>query len=201
MRSCDYSTFNRHEIVNLIVKLKCPHDDFHMLEEDVAASTSFSFWPKLVRNLVVPYDIDELNSKVRILCKDMVIGLKDGDLLKNLKLRLTKKKKKEGYLKARVLIWMKLREFNWAMDCVIDYLDGKVSCSGDVRVLNLKGKFDWNKLYSVNNRECRRLQDGLPIFADRKDILSQVHFQQLPMLMMSSVVFDFKSALQHGSSL
>ncbi|GKB86792.1 hypothetical protein Tco_0959064 [Tanacetum coccineum] len=188
LRSRDYTTFNRHEIVNLIVKLKCPHDDFHMLEEDVAAR------PKLVRNLVVPYDIDELNSKVRVLCKDMVIRLKDGDLL-------TKKKKKEGYLKARVLIWMKLREFKWAMDCVIDYLDRKVSCSSDVKVLNLKGKFDWNKLYSVINRECRRLQDGLPIFANRKGILSQVHFQQLPMLMMSSVVFDFKSALQHGSSL
>ncbi|GJT93572.1 retrovirus-related pol polyprotein from transposon TNT 1-94, partial [Tanacetum coccineum] len=57
LRSRDYSAFNRHEIVNLIVELKCPPDDFHMVEEDVAAR------PKLVRNLVVPSDIDELNSK------------------------------------------------------------------------------------------------------------------------------------------
>lgn len=167
---------------------------------------SFSFRPRLVQNLVVPSDIDEFNSKVRVLFKDRVIGLKDGDLVRTLGTRLEaitseimrldsllKKPRrlalyaqlsnnKEACLKDRSLIFSKIREFKWAMDCVIDYLDGKVSSSDDVRVLNFKGKFDWNKLYSVINRECRRLKDGLPIFAHRKDILSQIHCQQVMVL-------------------
>ncbi|GJU63791.1 hypothetical protein Tco_1245626 [Tanacetum coccineum] len=228
LRSRDYTAYNRHEIVNLIGKFKCPPDDFNIYEKGVVAArfyyqqwpnvldtivffwevlfdSSFSFTPKLVQNLFLPSDIDELNSKLRLLFKDRVIRLKDGGVLvknvatkvdaitneilrlelllkkpKRLALHMDLAKKKEACLKDRNLIWRKLREFKWAMDCLIDYLDGKISSShhDDVRVLNLKGNFDWNKLYSIINRECRRLQDALPIFADRKDILSQVHSQQ-----------------------
>ncbi|GJS09143.1 ATP-dependent RNA helicase DEAH11, chloroplastic-like protein [Tanacetum coccineum] len=227
LRSRDYTAYNRHEIVNLIGKFKCPPDDFNIYEKGVVAArfyyqqwpnvldtivffwevafldSSFSFTPKLVQNLFLPSDIDELNSKLRLLFKDRVIRLKDGGVFvknvatkvdaitneilrlelllkkpKRLALHMDLAKKKEACLKDRNLIWRKLREFKWAMDCLIDYLDGKISSShhDDVRVLNLKGNFDWNKLYSIINRECRRLQDALPIFADRK--LELVSYQE-----------------------
>ncbi|GJR82704.1 ATP-dependent RNA helicase DEAH11, chloroplastic-like protein [Tanacetum coccineum] len=232
LRSRDYTAYNRHEIVNLIGKFKYPPDDFNIYEKGVVAArfyyqqwpnvlhtivffwevlfdTPFSFTPKLVQNLFLPSDIDELNSKLRVLFKDRVIRFKDGGVLvksiatkvdainneilrlelllkklKRLAIHMDLTKKKEACLKERNLIWRKLREFKWAMGCLIDYLDGKVSCSDDddVWVLNLKGNFDWNKLYSIINRECRRLQDALPIFADRKDILSQVYSQQVMVL-------------------
>ncbi|PWA40267.1 hypothetical protein CTI12_AA564170 [Artemisia annua] len=209
-----YRAYDCHEIVKLIGKLPHPPGDFFMYGNGVVAAKfyyqqwpnvldtivflwkevvddSFSFRPRLVQNLVVPSDIDELNSSVRVLFRNRVIGLKDGDLVRALMSRvgdvsseinrlesLLKKrnglvvhtelnKKKQGCLKEYNLIRRKIREFKWAMDCVVDYLDGKISCSDDVRVLNLKGEFDWNKLDSIINRECRRLKDGLPIFADR----------------------------------
>nr|GEZ81887.1 ATP-dependent RNA helicase DEAH11, chloroplastic-like [Tanacetum cinerariifolium] len=232
LRSRDYTAYNRHEIVNLIGKFKYPPDDFNIYEKGVVAArfyyhqwpnvlhtivffwevlfdTPFSFTPKLVQNLFLPSDIDELNSKLRVLFKDRVIRFMDeGVLVKSIDTKvdaitneilrlesLLKKrnrleiymdltKKRQACLKERNLIWRKLREFKWAMGCLIDYLDGKVSCSDDddVPVLNLKGNFDWNKLYSIINRECHRLQDALPIFAYRKHILSQVYSQQVMVL-------------------
>lgn len=217
LRSRDYPKYDCHEIVNLMDKLPHPPDDHQIVEDGVVAARFFyqqwpnvldtivflwevvlddpkvKFTPKLFRNLVVPSDIDELNSKVRVLFKDKVIGLKEGDLLRGLGERVEAlagkimelewslkktmsfavyaelKKKKEGFLRDQDLIRRKIEDFKWAMECVIDYLDGRVLSFYDVRALNLKGEFDWNQLYSVINRECRTLKDGLHIFADHTD--------------------------------
>ncbi|PWA55445.1 hypothetical protein CTI12_AA427250 [Artemisia annua] len=208
LRSRDYLEYDCHEIVNLMDKLPHRHDDHQIVEDgvwpnaldtivflwEVVLDDPCSFTPKLFRNLVVPSDIDELNSKVRVLFKDKVIRLKDGDLLRGLgervealaskimRLELSLKKpksfavyaelrkKKEGFLRDQLdLIRRKIEDFKWAMECVIDYLDGRVLSFYDVRALNLKGEFDWNQLYSVINRDCRTLKDGLHIFADHTE--------------------------------
>ncbi|KAI3823086.1 hypothetical protein L1987_04512 [Smallanthus sonchifolius] len=85
-------------------------------------------------------------------------------LLKKLK-RLELSNKKEGNAREKELIERRISEYNSAMGCILDYLDGKVFNSSDVKVLMLKGAFNWNQNYWMIKRECRRLDDGLPIYA------------------------------------
>ncbi|KAI7753519.1 hypothetical protein M8C21_007686 [Ambrosia artemisiifolia] len=90
-------------------------------------------------------------------------------------------KKKDGKVRESEMIRRRVSEFKSAMECFIDYLDGRgldSHRSDVVKVVMLEGEYDWIKLYSMIKRECRRLDDGLPIYADREDILSQIHCQQ-----------------------
>ncbi|KAI3814030.1 hypothetical protein L1987_18772 [Smallanthus sonchifolius] len=226
-RNNDPNNYNRHEIVTLMGKLECDPDDFFLNKTGVVAARflyqqwpnalettmylwevlldgCLSFMPRLVQNLLVPSDTEELNSRLRVLFRKRIIGLMEGESVMKLGKKLEEvnreiarlglllkkptrlathmelSKKKEGHVREGELIRRRLGEFKSGMECIVDYLDGKVS--DDVRVLLLKGAFNWNKIYWMIKRECRRLDDGLPIYADRKDILWQIHCQQVMVL-------------------
>ncbi|KAL8229499.1 hypothetical protein R6Q57_014399 [Mikania cordata] len=173
---------------------------------EVLLDGRLSFMPRLVQNLLVPSDTDEFNSRLRVLFTDRIMGLMEGELVKKLgnkveelsreiarvDLLLKKPKrlaihrelsnKKEGHVREKEMIERRIKEFNSAMECLLDYLEGKAFDSSNVKVLMLKGAFDWNKIYWLIKRECRRLDDGLPIYADRKDILWQIHCRQVLVL-------------------
>nr|XP_043638906.1 ATP-dependent RNA helicase DEAH12, chloroplastic [Erigeron canadensis] len=227
----DVDSYNRHEVVTLMGKLKYNPDEFYIIEKGVTAARFYfqqwpnvletvvylwevllddggSFMPKLIQNLLVPSDTEELNSRLRVLFRDRVGRLMKGELVKRFEKKLENvtnemnklslllkkpksvlvhmelSKKREGYVKERWLIERRVKEFKLGMECLLDYLDGKVDfCDNDeVKVLFLKGKFDWSKIYWIIKRECRRLNDGLPIYADRYDILSQIHREQVTVL-------------------
>ncbi|KAK1439472.1 hypothetical protein QVD17_05290 [Tagetes erecta] len=225
----EQNSYNRHEIVTLMGKLKHVPDDFCLYETGVVAGRFYyqqwfnaletivymwqvlldgriSFMPRLVQNLLVPSDTEELNSRLRVLFKSRIIGLMEGDSVmklmkkldevvqeidridlllkkpKRLMVHIELSKKKEGNVRERELIRRRINEFKAGMECLVDYLDGKVSDCSDVKVLLLKGVFNWNKIYWFIKRECRRLDDGLPIYADRMDILWQIHSQQVMVL-------------------
>ncbi|MFS8015720.1 putative RNA helicase transcription factor C2H2 family [Helianthus anomalus] len=227
--SNDQNTYNRHEIVTLMGKFKSAPDDFFLYQTGVVAARFFyqqwttvlqtvvylwevlldgglSFMPRLVQNVLVPSDTEELNSRLRVLFREKILSLLEGELVKKMGnkleevsreiarldslLRKPKRpvmhmelwKKKEGNVREKELIERRIGEFKSAMGCILDYLDGKVFDGSDVKVLLLKGGFDWNKIYWMIKRECRRLDDGLPIYADRKEILWKIHCQQVMVL-------------------
>ncbi|KAI3665065.1 hypothetical protein L6452_43682 [Arctium lappa] len=225
----DHNSYNRHEIVSLMGIFKCGPDDFFIHEKGEVAARFFyqqwsnaletvvylwgvllngglSFTPRLVRNLIVPSDTDELNSRLRVLFSEQIRGFMKGELVMKWESKLEKVsneiakldallkkpkrlcihselyKKKEGNVRERMLIDRRIREFKTGMECILDHVNGKVFDSCVVKVLMLKDNLDWSKIYWLMKRECRRLDDGLPIYADRKDILWQIHRQQIMVL-------------------
>ncbi|KAI7729095.1 hypothetical protein M8C21_019433 [Ambrosia artemisiifolia] len=101
-------------------------------------------------------------------------------------------KKKEGNVCESKLIRRRVSEFKSAMECIIDYLNRRGfdrDRSDVVKVLMLEGWFDWVKRYSMIKRECKRLDDGLHIYANHQDILLQIHSQQVMVLISQLVQF------------
>lgn len=167
-----------------------------------------SFTPKLIRNVLLPSDIEEFNSRLNVLFTERIVGFMEGELVKKwekkmevvndeigrIELLLKKQnrlvlftelsKRKDWNVSERNLIRKRINEFKFGMECILDYLarnngNGNGNGNDGVKVLILKGKFDWSKIYWMIKRECRRLDDELPIYADRRDILSQIRSQQV----------------------
>lgn len=90
--------------------------------------------------------------------------------------------RKKGLSAERDLIGKRLGEFKSAMNCIQAHLEGNKDEEEGVQVLKLGASFDWNRIYCLISRERRRLEDGLPIYAYRRDILQQIHLQQVLLL-------------------
>lgn len=89
---------------------------------------------------------------------------------------------KKGLDEEKSLIERRLKEFEFAMECILQHLeeDSKVDSGDDfVPVFRFGGGFDWGKIHSLIVRERRRLEEGLPIYAYRREILQQIHHQQV----------------------
>ena len=94
------------------------------------------------------------------------------------------KKKRDGLEKEGDLIAKRIEEFKRGIQCMVDYLEGKgvdeVEAVGVKVGLFMFGReFDWGKLHCLMMRECRRLDEGLPLFAFRGEIFQQIHCQQV----------------------
>jgi ATP-dependent RNA helicase DHX8/PRP22 len=48
-----------------------------------------------------------------------------------------------------------------------------------VNVFRFGEKFDWEKIYNLIVRERCRFEEGLPIYAYRREILQQIHHQKV----------------------
>lgn len=90
--------------------------------------------------------------------------------------------RKKGLSAERDLIGKRLGEFKSAMNCIQAHLEGNKDEEEGVQVLKFGASFDWNRIYCLISRERRRLEDGLPIYAYRRDILQQIHLQQIMVL-------------------
>ena len=96
-------------------------------------------------------------------------------------LRLEVFEMKKALEAERDLVIKRLEEFKNAMMWIVRFL--KRSDDGvevdDVDVFSLEGDYDWPRVHSLIRRECRRLDDGLPIDAYRRNILKKVYGQQV----------------------
>ncbi|CAJ1854787.1 unnamed protein product [Sphenostylis stenocarpa] len=95
------------------------------------------------------------------------------------------REKKEGLVTEMNLVERRLKEFESAMECILKYLEEKavdVDSEECVSVFKFDGGFDWKRIHCLIKRECRRLEDGLPIYAYRRDILLNVLYQQIMVL-------------------
>lgn len=160
--------------------------------------------PRLIQNLLVPSDIEDVRDRLKKLFVEHVKGLIEGDLVKKwenklwivssevhkVALMLAKPKsvivcnellmKKRGLLSEKDLIIRRLKEFECAMKCILSHLEGKqLEDDEEAKVFRFGKDFDWVRIHFLMMRECRRLDDGLPIYAFRRDILRQIHYQQV----------------------
>ncbi|KAL5556528.1 hypothetical protein UlMin_038764 [Ulmus minor] len=168
-----------------------------------------SFVPELDPLVVVPSDILELKDRLKILFSDRIRCLIDGEEVKKWNEKrdllgveiekvssllgkrrgigsfheLTDKRKR---LTCEVdLVDKRVREFKSAMNFLLAYIEGRTleECGVyGVPVLRLNGDFNWLQIHGLISRECRRLEDGLPIYAYRQEILEQIHSQQIMVL-------------------
>uniref|UniRef100_A0A5B7A9E1 RNA helicase n=1 Tax=Davidia involucrata TaxID=16924 RepID=A0A5B7A9E1_DAVIN len=179
---------------------------------EIRLDGAHSLTPWLVPNVSVPSDNEELSDRLKTLFSERVRRLIEGDLVQKWQKKLglvlgefdrvtasLKKpnpaivfnellKKKAGLISERDLIEKRIEEFKSMMKCILAHLEGKPwEDFGDegVEVLRLGRYFEWGQCSRIHNlmvRECRRLEDGLPIYAFRREILRQIYSQQITVL-------------------
>lgn len=80
------------------------------------------------------------------------------------------------------LVERRVREFRCGMKCLLAHVEGKelkeYSEKG-MKLFKFGEKKDWSKMQRLMMRECRRLEEGLPIYAHRQQILEQINHQQV----------------------
>lgn len=80
----------------------------------------------------------------------------------------------------------RVREFKIGIRCIVDYLEGRQkNWDGEIPVFRLSdGEINGGRIYWMMMRECRHLDDGLPIYACRQAILKQIHYEQVLLTLM-----------------
>ncbi|XP_068648329.1 ATP-dependent RNA helicase DEAH11, chloroplastic-like isoform X2 [Aristolochia californica] len=193
-----------------------------------------SLTPQIRSSVFLPSDREELSDRLRALFSARVRELLDGDSvrrclekLENLADEIGKVsrrlreavplalcsqylKKKKGLVAEREMVERNLEEFTAAMHCILARLDGTNSkeCPDlEIPVLRFGDALDWGSIHRIMARECRRLDDGLPIYAHRREILRQIYCQQVILLIGETgsgkstqlVQFILDSGLANGS--
>ncbi|KAM3360524.1 ATP-dependent RNA helicase DEAH11, chloroplastic [Capsicum galapagoense] len=153
---------------------------------------------------VVLSDKDELNERLKRVFLEKMRELVDGFVVEKWKRRLDflvneigkidfllKKRnrlgvysellgRKKGVEKERDLIKLRISEFKNGIKGLMDYLEG--NNEELIKMFSLSEEIDWNKIHYFMMRECRRLDDGLPIYGFRQQILQQIQCQQVTVL-------------------
>lgn len=131
------------------------------------------FMPMLGSNVAVKDDVEGCLQPV---LARHVEGLMEG---KEVKWWVEESERLKRFVDEKNLVERRLKEFESAMQCLLKYLeDGGDDVEG-VKVFRFDGGFDWKRIHCLIKRECRRLEDGLPIYAYRSDILQEIHYQQV----------------------
>ncbi|OMO56179.1 hypothetical protein CCACVL1_26714 [Corchorus capsularis] len=169
------------------------------------------FTPKVVSHLLQPSDKDELQQKLKTLFSNHIKGLLEGELVRKWQKKIEGKSdeiagvsrqmskrnysiggfcdlndKKKALMAERSMISKRLKEFKGALRSLLGRLEaGEARNEGEeeaVEVFQLDGEFDEKRLHRLILRECRRLEDGLPIYAHRQEILTRIHGEQIMVL-------------------
>ncbi|XVF15255.1 hypothetical protein REPUB_Repub09cG0135200 [Reevesia pubescens] len=172
---------------------------------------SYQYTPNLISNVLVPSDMVELKQNLKTLFSNHVKGLMEGELVKKWQKKIDKKSdeiadvsgqmgkrhcargrffelndKKEALMAERSMIWKRLKEFKGGMRSLLGCLeDGEIVDAEEkegVGVFKFDGEFNWKRIHRMILRESRRLEDGLPIYAHRQDILTRIHGEQIMVL-------------------
>ena len=164
------------------------------------------FTPMLIRNIIMPSDEDDLRSRLQTTFGDHIRAILEGEEVKkqqnelqHLSQKIAKVQgllnkhhkmadheklasEKKGLLCEWDLISKRLEEFRSSMSCILNYLEGKRSqefFEEEIEVFRFNGDYDWSRIHHLILRECRRFNDGLPLYAFRWEILRQIHTQQV----------------------
>ncbi|CAN6810563.1 unnamed protein product [Brassica oleracea] len=159
--------------------------------------------PELVANVTVPSDVEELRDRLCGLFSAHVLSLmENGDCVKKVRAEIEEKtrqvesfsskrgikieafERKKAIEAERDLVVKRLEEFKNGMNSILRFLEGRDGEKDDVAVFSLEGDYDWPRIHSLIRRECRRLEDGLPIYAYRRNILKRIHGEQVVMVLI-----------------
>ncbi|CAA0812505.1 helicase domain-containing protein / IBR domain-containing protein / zinc finger protein-related [Striga hermonthica] len=167
-----------------------------------------NLWPRVIFIVQVPSDKSELNDRLKLLFLGKLKELEEGDIVKkwrrklgilvdeihriSLLLRKPQRlvfssellRKREGLEAERDLILKRVEEFKSALCCIENYLEnGENDEGGVIPIFRFTdGEINWWRIHKLLTRECRRLDDGLPIYAHRREILKQIDSQQVTVL-------------------
>ncbi|XP_073293520.1 ATP-dependent RNA helicase DEAH12, chloroplastic [Primulina huaijiensis] len=167
-----------------------------------------NFLPRVICNIDLPSDKAELNNKLRPLFLEKLKGLLEGNsvqkwmkklrdvehdikrvsniLLKPSRIGICNelRRKKKGLEDERDLIFKRVREFKSGVKRIVSYLDdGEDEEESITPIFHFwDAEIEWGRIYRLMMRECQRLDDGLPIYAYRQDILKQIQSQQITVL-------------------
>ncbi|KAL7230641.1 hypothetical protein ACSBR2_009005 [Camellia fascicularis] len=153
-----------------------------------------------------PCDMNKLRDRLRALFTDRVLQLMEGDLVQKWKrklglvmkeidgvLALLRKlnrinvceellMKKAGLDSEKSLIEKRIEEFKSSMTTILNHLEGTLASCDAVELFRFRRSFEWVRIHCLIRRECRRLEDGLPIYACRQEILTEIYNQQVLVL-------------------
>lgn len=153
-----------------------------------------------------PCDMNKLRDRLRALFTDRVLQLMEGDLVQKWqrKLGLVMKEidgvvallpklnrinvceellmKKAGLDSEKSLIEKRIEEFKSSMTTILNHLEGTLASCDGVELFRFRRSFEWVRIHCLIRRECRRLEDGLPIYACRQEILTEIYNQQVLVL-------------------
>ncbi|KAF5960411.1 hypothetical protein HYC85_001620 [Camellia sinensis] len=153
-----------------------------------------------------PCDMNKLRDRLRALFTDRVSQLMEGDLVQKWqrKLGLVMKEidgvvallrksnrinvcqellmKKAGLDSEKSLIEKRIEEFKSSMTTILNHLEGTLASCDGVELFRFRRPFEWVRIHCLIRRECRRLEDGLPIYACRQEILTEIYNQQVLVL-------------------
>ncbi|KAJ8764716.1 hypothetical protein K2173_009101 [Erythroxylum novogranatense] len=149
---------------------------------------------------------EDVNDKIKTLFLLHVEKVLEGDCVKKLKKRaadlcgeirkcevlprrskglqaIAEIKDKENGLKLeRDGIARRIEEFRSGMKCLTECIEGKQSKEFGVLRFGTEDGLNWFRIHAMLSRECRRLEDGLPIYGFRREILSRINSQQVMIL-------------------
>lgn len=157
--------------------------------------------------MTLPAAKQGLEERLKALFLDKIGALRDGEVVREWELKLGEviveidkvkalmrrrgtslrvfgelSKKEKGLLSERLMIEKRLMEFKSAMLCIRDHVEGN-AVEEPLQVFKFEnGQVDWSRIHQLIVRECRRLDDGLPIYACRQGILQEVYNQQIMVL-------------------
>ncbi|CAL5438608.1 unnamed protein product [Camellia sinensis] len=122
---------------------------------------------------VLQNEAENLSARLR---KPQKLGLLFGDL----------PGKAKGLRDEIGLITNRMEEFRSAMKWVLNYLQGNNSkdsvISGETEVFKFEDGLDLCRIHCIVMRECRRLEEGLPIYGFRLEIIRKVLSEQVMVL-------------------
>lgn len=90
--------------------------------------------------------------------------------------------RKKGLELEKDQVHSRLEEFREAMDCILAWLrrGTGVAEEGDkVGIFKLGKQIDFDRLHYLIVRECRRLEDGLPVYGCRRKMLTHIFANQV----------------------
>ncbi|RWR92465.1 ATP-dependent RNA helicase DEAH12, chloroplastic-like protein [Cinnamomum micranthum f. kanehirae] len=169
---------------------------------------SHSLTPDLVSPVRFP--ADEISDRLSLLFRNKAHDLLDGDGVRrrrervsalseeimSVKASLRKLNRVSNFInlgeKTRALeeergrIEKRVEEFRAAMRSILKHLDGPEweGCEEEWEEVFGFGEagLDWSRIHNMMTRECRRLEEGLPIYDHRREILHQLHSNQVLIL-------------------
>ena len=93
----------------------------------------------------------------------------------------------------RLMISKQLKEFKGGMGSLLRCLeDGKIKNEEEEKVVDvfrIDGEFDYKRIHRLILREFKRLEDSLPIYAHRQNILIRIHGEQVKIYFSPLLLF------------
>ncbi|KAJ0984617.1 hypothetical protein J5N97_002973 [Dioscorea zingiberensis] len=179
------------------LRLAGSHRLVPVLESSAYAPSSKTEVEARLKSVFSGYARKLLESDAVLKCEKRILDLK-GDIHKVV-LRLKKRNtfaihaeltaKKKNLEAELTLVKSRLGEFRAAVGCVLAYLGESKNQKAEkeevddvVQLFRFGTEFDWRRIHLVLERECQRLEAGLPIYASRREILRTIKFNQVTVL-------------------